>query len=36
MGYRYRIRAYANDGVDLKARMALLHKHEQIGTPDEK
>jgi len=35
VGYRYRIRAYANDGVDLKARMALLHKHEQIGTPDE-
>ena len=34
-GYRYRVRAYANDGVDLKAQMALLHKHERIGTADE-
>jgi APA family basic amino acid/polyamine antiporter len=29
--YVYRIRAYAKEGVDLKERMALLHKHEQVG-----
>ena len=29
--YVYRIRAYEKRGVDLKSRMALLHKHEQIG-----
>jgi APA family basic amino acid/polyamine antiporter len=33
--YRYRIRAYAKKGVDLKARMALLHKHEQVGGSDD-
>jgi APA family basic amino acid/polyamine antiporter len=31
LGYVYRVRAYARNDVDLKARMALLHKHEQIG-----
>lgn len=35
LGYVYRIRAYADEDIDLKARMALLHKHERIGTPDE-
>ena len=29
--YQYRIRRYQKQGIDLKARMALLHKHEQIG-----
>lgn len=29
--YRYRIRAYEKKGEDLKSKMALLHKHEQIG-----
>ncbi len=29
--YVYRIRAYEKKGEDLKSRMALLHKHEQIG-----
>jgi APA family basic amino acid/polyamine antiporter len=33
--YFYRIRAYDKKGVDLKARMALLHKHEQVGGGDE-
>ncbi|WP_336135123.1 APC family permease [Natronomonas amylolytica] len=33
--YVYRIRAYEKQGVDLKARMALLHKHEQVGGGDE-
>jgi APA family basic amino acid/polyamine antiporter len=33
--YFYRIRAYDRKGVDLKARMALLHKHEQVGGGDE-
>jgi APA family basic amino acid/polyamine antiporter len=35
VGYRYRLRAYENEDVDLKARMALLHKHEQIGADEE-
>ncbi|QLD89396.1 amino acid permease [Natronomonas salina] len=29
--YFYRIRAYEKKGIDLKSRMALLHKHEQVG-----
>lgn len=29
--YWLRVRSYAKEGVDLKARMALLDKHEQIG-----
>ncbi len=29
--YVYRIRAYEKKGIDLKERMALLHKHEQVG-----
>jgi len=35
VGYVYRVRAYEKQGVDLKARMALLHKHEQIGAASE-
>lgn len=31
VGYRYRIRRYRREGVDLQERMALLHKHEQVG-----
>lgn len=34
-GYVYRIRAYEKRGIDLKARMALLHKHEAIGDTDD-
>ena len=30
-GYFYRVRAYEKKGIDLRKRMALLHKHEQIG-----
>jgi APA family basic amino acid/polyamine antiporter len=30
--YIYRVRAYDKKGIDLKARMALLHKHEQIDS----
>ncbi|WP_254839635.1 APC family permease [Natronomonas marina] len=33
--YYYRIRAYEKKGVDLKERMALLHKHEQVGGSDD-
>ena len=33
--YVYRIRAYEKDGVDLKERMALLHKHEQVSSGDD-
>jgi APA family basic amino acid/polyamine antiporter len=33
--YFYRIRAYDKKGVDLKERMALLHKHEQVGGSDD-
>jgi APA family basic amino acid/polyamine antiporter len=33
--YVYRVRAYEKDGVDLKERMALLHKHEQVGGSDD-
>ncbi|PSP66542.1 amino acid transporter [Halobacteriales archaeon QS_1_69_70] len=33
--YLYRIRAYAKEGVDLKERMALLHKHERVGGGDD-
>jgi APA family basic amino acid/polyamine antiporter len=33
--YVYRIRAYARQGIDLKERMALLHKHEQVGGGDD-
>lgn len=33
--YWYRIRAYAKEGVNLKERMALLHKHEQVGGGDD-
>ena len=29
--YVYRVRTYEKAGVDLKSRMALLHKHEQLG-----
>jgi APA family basic amino acid/polyamine antiporter len=29
--YFARIRYYENRGVDLRERMALLHKHEQVG-----
>jgi len=29
--YYARIRYYENRGVDLRERMALLHKHEQVG-----
>jgi APA family basic amino acid/polyamine antiporter len=32
VGYLYRVRAYSRKGVDLRARMALLDKHEEIGT----
>ncbi len=32
--YFYRIRRYRRKGVDLKERMALLHKHERIGGGD--
>jgi len=35
VGYRYRLRAYENEDVDLRARMALLHKHERIGADEE-
>jgi len=35
MVYVYRIRAYARQGIDLKERMALLHKHEQVGGGDD-
>ncbi len=30
LGYRYRIHRYADEGIDLKERMSLLHKHERI------
>jgi APA family basic amino acid/polyamine antiporter len=33
--YVYRIRAYERQGIDLKERMALLHKHEQVGGSDD-
>jgi APA family basic amino acid/polyamine antiporter len=33
--YLYRVRAYAKRGVDLKERMALLHKHERVGGGDD-
>ena len=33
--YVYRVRAYEKDGVDLRERMALLHKHEQVGGADD-
>ncbi|MFW5964941.1 MAG: amino acid transporter, partial [Natronomonas sp.] len=33
--YFYRIRAYDKKGIDLKERMALLHKHEQVGGSDD-
>ncbi|MFT4905569.1 MAG: APA family basic amino acid/polyamine antiporter [Natronomonas sp.] len=29
--YLYRIRAYDRKGIDLKAWMTILHKHEQVG-----
>ena len=29
--YFARVRYYENRGVDLRERMALLHKHEQVG-----
>ncbi|WP_290810159.1 APC family permease [Halovivax sp.] len=29
--YVYRVRRYAKRGVDLKAEMSLLHKHEKLG-----
>lgn len=32
--YKYRIRAYERRGEDLRSRMALLHKHEQVGNDD--
>ena len=35
VGYVYRVRAYEQEGADLKARMALLHKHERIGGGDD-
>ncbi len=35
VGYRYRLRVYAKRDIDLKARMALLHKHEQVGGSDD-
>ena len=33
--YVYRVRAYAKKDVDLKERMTLLHKHEQVGGSDD-
>ena len=33
--YVYRIRAYEKEGVDLRERMALLHKHERVGGSDD-
>jgi APA family basic amino acid/polyamine antiporter len=33
--YVYRVRAYEKKGIDLKERMALLHKHEQVGGGDD-
>jgi len=33
--YVYRIRAYEEEGVDLRERMALLHKHERVGRSDD-
>jgi APA family basic amino acid/polyamine antiporter len=35
VGYLYRVRAYAQRGVDLKARMALLDTHEQLDGGEE-
>ena len=32
--YVYRIRTYGEEGEDLRDKMALLHKHESIGTSD--
>ena len=32
--YLYRVRAHEKRGEDLRARMALLHKHEQVGDDD--
>jgi APA family basic amino acid/polyamine antiporter len=34
LAYRYRLWVYEREGVDLKARMALLHKHEQVGSDE--
>lgn len=31
VAYFYRVWAYKRRGVDLRERMALLHKHEQVG-----
>ena len=33
--HQWRIRRYAEDGVDLEAQMALLHKHERLDSGDD-
>lgn len=34
IGYLLRVRAHEREGVDLRSKMALLHKHERITTDD--